>query len=171
MSLADDLLGLAREMAETVNPISEQARLRRAVSTAYYALFHLLVDSAAARFVDDPTVRTLVGRGFSHTDLTKAATTFASGAGALPNHIKAVFSDSIPQELIDISKTLIVLQKKRHEADYDPLPVFSPEGAIDLVSEAERAFASFRSLQADPAAKTALDLFLASLLLIDRWKK
>jgi uncharacterized protein (UPF0332 family) len=171
MSLADDLLGLAREMAESTNPDRQQARLRRAASTAYYSLFHLLVEEAAARFVDDPKIRTLVGRGFSHTDLAKAATTFQSGAGALPDHMTAVFPDSLPDEIVEISKTIVTLQRSRHAADYNLLVEFDRAKVIGFVSKAERAFADFRTLLADPAAKTALDLFLASLLLIDRWKK
>ena len=43
MAYADDLLELAKHLAnlEPVNP--RQACMRRAVSTAYYALFHLLI--------------------------------------------------------------------------------------------------------------------------------
>lgn len=171
MSLADDLLGVAREMAESTNPVWQQARLRRAASTAYYALFHLLVEEAAARFVDDPKIRTLVARGFSHTDLMKVATTFESGAGALPKHIKLVFADAIPHGIVEISKVFILLQRNRHEADYDLLSVFVQHEVVEIVSKAEQAFADFRTLLANPAAKSAIDLFLSSLLLIDRWKK
>ena len=171
MSFSDDLLGLAREMAESTNPVREQVRLRRAVSTAYYALFHLLVEEAAARFVDDPKIQTLVGRGYSHAELMKAATTFESGAGALPKHIKAVFADSVPDEIVEISKTFLALQRIRHEADYNQLPVFSQSVVLDLIADVEQAFATFRSLLANPAHSKAVDLFLSSLLLIDRWKK
>jgi uncharacterized protein (UPF0332 family) len=47
-SFADDLLQQAYHLArkERLNP--RQASLRRAVSTAYYALFHLLIDEATA---------------------------------------------------------------------------------------------------------------------------
>ena len=171
MSLADDMLGVAREMAESTNPVWQQARLRRAASTAYYALFHLLVEEATAQFVDDPKIQTLVGRGFSHADLMKVATTFESGAGALPKHIKLVFTDAIPPEIVEISKVFIILQRNRHEADYDQLPVFSQRDVIGIVSKAEQAFTDFRTVLANPAAKSAIDLFLSSLLLIDRWKK
>jgi hypothetical protein len=46
MVYADDLFELAKHLAnlEPVNP--RQASLRRAVSTAFYALFHLLISEA-----------------------------------------------------------------------------------------------------------------------------
>jgi hypothetical protein len=47
MGLADDLLGLADRLAKPTSSDPEQASLRRAVSTAYYALFHLLVAEVA----------------------------------------------------------------------------------------------------------------------------
>lgn len=42
MAYADDLLELARHLANLDAGSARQASLRRAVSTAYYALFHLL---------------------------------------------------------------------------------------------------------------------------------
>ena len=169
MSMADDLLGVAREMAQS--PVSnwEQARLRRAVSTAYYALFHFLLEQASARFVDDPAIQSLVSRGFSHSDLQKAATTFKSGA--LPIHIKSVFPDPIPIEIVQLSTAFVTLQQARHAAEYDLLQALTHQQVITHVTAAEQAFAAFRTLLANPAAKNAIDLFLSSLLLIDRWKK
>ena len=171
MSLADDLLGVAREMAESTLPNWEQARLRRAVSTTYYALFHFLLEQASAQIVGDPKIQTLVSRGFAHTDIQKAAITFRSGWGALPDHIRAVFSNPLPPEIVQLSITFISLQQARQNADYNLLTQFVQSEVVKLVSNAEKAIADFRTLQANPAAKTADDLFLASLLLIDRWKK
>ena len=49
MSLHDDLLGQARQLAAKEPKRPLQASLRRAVSASYYALFHLLVYHAARR--------------------------------------------------------------------------------------------------------------------------
>ena len=43
MAYPDELLELARELANLHPGHPHQASLRRAVSTAYYALFHLLI--------------------------------------------------------------------------------------------------------------------------------
>jgi len=66
MGLAEDLLRQADHLAtyEGLNP--SQASLRRAVSTAYYALFHLLIEEAASRWSGTPEARTGIERGFQH---------------------------------------------------------------------------------------------------------
>jgi len=46
MPFAEDLLEQAKHLANREPKRPEQASLRRAVSTAYYALFHLLVSEA-----------------------------------------------------------------------------------------------------------------------------
>ena len=51
MSLHLDLLRQARHLATREPRRPSQASLRRSVSTAYYALFHLLVDEAVRRMV------------------------------------------------------------------------------------------------------------------------
>jgi hypothetical protein len=54
MSRADDLLRLAEELSNLHAPHHRQVDLSRAVSTAYYALFHLLVSEAAANWDQEP---------------------------------------------------------------------------------------------------------------------
>ena len=46
MAFADDLLDLSKQLANLEPENPRQASLRRAVSTAYYALFHLLISEA-----------------------------------------------------------------------------------------------------------------------------
>ena len=48
MAFADDLLEQAYHLANKENDNPTQASLRRSVSTAYYALFHLLIDEAVS---------------------------------------------------------------------------------------------------------------------------
>ena len=65
MALADDLLEQAQHLAMRDPKRPRQASLRRAVSTAYYALFHLLI---AATIVNWKNLhqRSQVARGFDH---------------------------------------------------------------------------------------------------------
>lgn len=51
MNLHNELLRQARHLATKEPRRPLQASLRRAVSAAYYALFHLLVDDAVRRMV------------------------------------------------------------------------------------------------------------------------
>ena len=66
MGLAQDLLQQADHLAtyEGANP--SQASLRRAVSTAYYALFHLLIEEAGLRWQGSSEACNGLGRGFQH---------------------------------------------------------------------------------------------------------
>src|SRR4051812_38005464 len=73
MVLHDDLLTLARSMVPEYRPpyppTPAEANLRRGVSTAYYALYHLLVGEAMTRIVADPALRPRVARSFDHTKM------------------------------------------------------------------------------------------------------
>ena len=56
MSLANDLLELARDLLEPADRLErrgrpKQVRLRRSISTAYYSLFSLLTEEAATMMV------------------------------------------------------------------------------------------------------------------------
>src|SRR6266849_5391332 len=68
MPFADDLLEQAYDLAhkETTDP--KQASLRRAVSTAYYALFHLLVDEAVSKWAVERQ-RSILARTFEHSKM------------------------------------------------------------------------------------------------------
>jgi hypothetical protein len=50
MVYADELLELAQDIANLHPQQSHQSSLRRAVSTAYYALFHLLISEATVNW-------------------------------------------------------------------------------------------------------------------------
>jgi uncharacterized protein (UPF0332 family) len=171
MSLAEELLQLARQLVNNRQKELRDARLRRAISTAYYSLFHLLVQTASERFVTEDRLRCLVGRAFGHADMLRVARSFESGAGALPAFLTATFTGSIPAEIQQVAEAFADLQQARHEADYDLLKSFTRADAQKIVSQAEQAFATWNTVKCDAAAKPALELFLASLLLWERWKK
>lgn len=71
MSLPNELLELARELVERPPANPTQARLRRAVSTAYYALFHLLIDEAVSKWPIERH-RNILARTFNHGAMKKA---------------------------------------------------------------------------------------------------
>ena len=59
------LLDLARRLIGPA-PGAVEADLRRGISTAYYALFHLLIKEAMTSFVTDPSFRPRVARALQH---------------------------------------------------------------------------------------------------------
>jgi len=173
MSLADDLLGLAKKMVNYRKADLLDARLRRAVSTAYYAVFHLLLERGAAKLVGHPGLRRLVSRAYVHGEMYKAAKAFKAGAGGLPAHVTASFQGTvpIPAEIIRVATAFVDLQDARHEADYDLSKVYSRVDAQILVAQSERAFADWNAAASVAAHGDVCELFLASLLLSERWKK
>jgi hypothetical protein len=76
VGLAHDLLRQANHLApyEGANP--SQASLRRAVSTAYYALFHLLVEDAGGRWRGSVEARTGLERSLPHGSMEKISRKF-----------------------------------------------------------------------------------------------
>lgn len=72
MAFPDDLLGLAQQLAGLHPEGPHQASLRRAVSTAYYALFHLLISEATENWAP-PELRAILGRCFDHGTMLTAS--------------------------------------------------------------------------------------------------
>ena len=87
----------ARALAETGDAAPTQARLRRAVSTAYYAMFHTLAASAADLFI-----------GAGRT---------ARWSTAGPER-RAGKGQEFPAEIRNFAKAFVMLQTERQQADY-----------------------------------------------------
>jgi hypothetical protein len=170
MSLATDLLEQAGHLARRERKRPKQVSLRRAISATYYGLFHLLLEEAAKRLVTAADLRCLVSRAFAHNEMLKAAKCFASG-GSLPVHVAAAFTGSIPAEIQQIARAFVDLQQARHDADYNLLKSFTRQEALDHLTTAQSAFTAWSTVKARPADKVALELFLSSFLLWERWGK
>jgi hypothetical protein len=148
MGLAQDLLQQARHLAtyEGANP--SQASLRRAVSTAYYALFHLLIEDAAQRWQGSSEARTGVERAFDHGPMYRTSLQFQG----------PVWKDwqnnrqPVPPALREVANAFIRLQEERHIADYNSHETWSAkdvEATLELVST---AFQNWQSIRNDPMA-------------------
>src|SRR5712664_67396 len=74
MAFPDDLLEQAQHLAQREPKRPKQASLRRAVSTAYYALFHLLITETTKNW-KRPAERFTLARMFEHTLMGKVCTT------------------------------------------------------------------------------------------------
>ena len=174
MSMADDFLALAKKLVQYKKSDVLQARLRRSISTAYYAIFHLLLEHGSAKLVADPQVRLLVGRAFTHTEMSRTAKSFQSGENALPSHLKAPFGGTAPQLPIEIERVataFVELQQARHTADYDLSKSFTRGEARTFVGQADSAFTDWKTVATMPLHTDTCELFLAALLLGERLKK
>ncbi|MBZ0252896.1 MAG: hypothetical protein K8I02_06100 [Candidatus Methylomirabilis sp.] len=162
MSLHDDLLEQAARLAELDPRRPKQASLRRAVSTAYYALFHLLVHEACGRLVSGPgrtRLRQCLGRAFQHEAMKEAAKGFASQSVST-KIVPALQGATVQSELVRVASAFVDLQQARHEADYDTARRFTRQETLDLVDQADRAFRDWDSVRTSLQA----DVFLVALL-------
>ncbi len=168
MSLHADLLEQAKHLLRKEPRRPKQASLRRAVSAAYYALFHLLVHESSKRLISGAAhdrLRALTVRAFEHGTMKQASRAFASG-GPPPN-LQAVLPHGAPAEIREIADVFIDLQTARHSADYDVTRTLTRHEAQTLVDQVEAAFQSWQTVREGPEAR----VYLAALLLWRQWSR
>src|ERR1019366_2869622 len=148
MGLAQDLLRQADHLAtyEGANP--SQASLRRAVSTAYYALFHLLIGDAASRWQGSPEASTGFERGFQHGSMRNTSIQFGNPSWKDWHRQR----QPVPQPLREVAQAFVWLQDERHTADYDNHETWSTTDVEELLDATHAAFQNWQSIRADPMA-------------------
>jgi len=131
----DDLLDIAEHLALLDERKPRQTSLRRAISSAYYALFH----AVAALCADE-----LVGRSKPWNVYAPIYRTLDHGRAK--DVLKRLLAGSVGDIAI-VGQTFILLQERRHVADYDPSPL--PMGrreTLDLIDQTKRATARLDTL-------------------------
>jgi hypothetical protein len=148
------------------------ARIRRSVSTSYYALFHFMVEEAALRLVGANNNlrrrRRVLARTFSHSGMKKALDKVrgakvdasveellrpaGSGSGAVAS---PAFAQAVARAFADA-------QAKRHDADYDLNKTLSEADARLLRARIRRVIKDWRGAKtpADKDFKHALCLLM-----------
>ena len=150
MEYADELLHLALESVHPAN--ASQACLRRSVSTAYYALFHLLIAEAARNWAQ-PELRPVLGRVFEHGKMKAAS---ADISRALEGIRKRSLLTQSSTHLLAVVDAFIRLQNERHSADYDTGKDWNRADVITLIKVASEAFASWKVIRDEPEAQAYL---------------
>ena len=105
------LLQIATDLAGVNHRRPRQADLRRAISAAYYALFHCLAHTCADRLAGPDRAigrRPMWRRVYRALDHNQAKTRC--------RNVPSSFPDGVRQ----FGRTFAELQSKRHLADYDP---------------------------------------------------
>jgi uncharacterized protein (UPF0332 family) len=152
VSLHKDLLAQARHLCNREPKKPKQASLRRAISTAYYALFHCFIAGATATLVPSRhrSLRPLLGRAFTHkgmADACKRLINHAANPKAMTAFMGAV---TCSPALLASADAFGELQQARHEADYNTARRFARSEAIELVELAESAVVAFDAALDDP---------------------
>ncbi len=147
MGLPEDLLEQANHLARWDRKRPKQASLRRAVSTAYYAVFHLLVSEAVANW-KLVRHRPQLARTIEHRRIRTVC-----AKGKCPDG-----------DLQAVADAFLELQQARYLADYDYSASFTRTKALSYVQTAKEAFERWQCAREKDAAQD----FLLAIFVPDR---
>ena len=141
-----ELIALARALVNGVIaggsvPVS-QTELRRAVSCAYYAMFHTLALSNA---------NTLIGASSADQQRWAWQQTYRA-ADHRPTRNKlssASLDNRFTRSIRRFGVVFADVQRARHSADYDPHSEFSATDVTDLIDRVETTIVNFNQSPAD----------------------
>jgi hypothetical protein len=157
MGIAEDLLRLAGRLANPAPTEPEQACLRRSISTAYYALFHLLIHDAVQTWSGSQSARLGLARRFEHKTMKQVSQTVMQGSWKGWSTPPLV----LPVELQTVAKMFVELQEDRLQADYDNAKIWVPTDVLAKVDRAGLAFENWAQIRTHPVANE----YLLSLLI------
>jgi hypothetical protein len=175
LALHHDLLEQAVHLAMRENKKPKQASLRRAVSAAYYALFHLLVsDSARSISPAKPgELKTLVRRAFNHGQMRQICSNFVQGSAgksgnkSIPPVTQNLLTLPLDPALVTVLEAFVDLQEARHQADYDLAKQWNRLDVLNHVQTARQAFIEWAKVRQTPNAA----VFMAALVLQQHWTR
>jgi hypothetical protein len=136
---------------------------RRAVSTAYYAVFHAIGDRVAkAVFTEaDEAFLHQVRRWVGHGDIREVSMWICQlegrRSGSPPRHIVALLQSGavthVDVETRTIADGFLDLNDKREQADYDHTAVFTRADTLIQIDLAKATVALVEGTQSDPAKR------------------
>lgn len=149
-----DLLKTAKDLVRVRSGKPRQSNLRRAVSTAYYAVFHCLAKNCANLLIGTASASRSkpawkqVYRALEHGQTKKNCTS------------EQQILSRFPRDIQDFANIFVDLQLKRHSADYDPEKTFYKSEVIQDIANVEDVIKRFESSSVkDRRAFAAFALF------------
>lgn len=118
-----------------------QDELCRAVSCAYYAMFHALAGCCANMMVG-------VTRARRNQEAWRRTYRALEHGHAKNQCSNARVLNGFPPEIQDFGELFIYMQRERHTADYDPDANYSRSDVIQFVDDTEGVIAGFESVDA-----------------------
>jgi uncharacterized protein (UPF0332 family) len=178
VALHHDLLEQATHLGKRERKKPKQASLRRAVSSAYYALFHLLTSEGANALAQNkPEGLTLtIQRAFNHGDMKTVCNNFVAGhvaiiknqrPGTPPRATRDMITLPLDQRLFDVIQAFIDLQEYRHQADYDLNKQWSRLEVLTHIETVKQAFTDWAAIRTSDTAR----VFVIALLLQKHWSR
>lgn len=119
-----------------------QTHLKRAVSTAYYAMFHAICVNAAELLpggASDPAIATAWRQAYRGPEHTHARNQCRNTG------LVALF----PPEIKGFAEAFVQIQSYRNQADYNPVSDFYPMDVSQIINDAEVAIHRLSSTSSD----------------------
>lgn len=136
--MSDDLLALARRIIKNSGKQRpQQAYLKRAVSTAYYGVFHAIAKNNADSLLG--VTKSL------RSEKAWQQTYRALQHGFAKSACKEARNLSFPTGIQQCATSFVALQEKRHSSDYDPLFRLTKQEALDALGEAKAAIKGLKN--------------------------
>ncbi len=131
-----NLMATARVLFNAASQESDreqaQSHLKRAVSTAYYAMFHAICASAAELLPDasaDPATSAAWLQAYRGPEHTHARNQCRNSGLMAP----------FPAEIREFARIFVDNQGHRNQADYNPLSDFASSDVSQIIEDAENA--------------------------------
>jgi uncharacterized protein (UPF0332 family) len=159
----DHLLEQADKLIAPQAGRPRQADIRRAISSAYYAIFHAIITKAVDQFVGatnrDKSHYGLVYRSVSHSRLRDLCNEVQKPT--LPNKYRPyVPSTGLGPHIVAVAEAFVDLQENRHSADYDVMIRMNRSDAAAAIATARSAIGRFeKANQLEQQAFLSLLLF------------
>jgi uncharacterized protein (UPF0332 family) len=136
------LFGQAAALATSAE--ARQTDLRRAISAAYYGLFHFTLTAAADMVVgSDNRSSARYSLVYRSIDQLRLRALSAQLSGTKPQNLPLVPSGGFGT-IADFARIVGYLYELRNLADYDPSRDFTPEEAKSAISDARQAIKWFQ---------------------------
>ncbi|WP_237477310.1 hypothetical protein [Lichenibacterium dinghuense] len=146
------MLDVARLLASSQVGPPNDAMVRRSISTAYYALFHTVLEAGADRFFGAhkraQAGHAILYRSFDHGRMKRVCEDAARSSLA-PTLQRQLRRTSFDPGLRRFAGAFVLLQASRHAADYDPAVRLQHEDALAAIGRAEQASTSFAAAPDD----------------------
>ncbi len=151
MAYHDDLMEHAIFLSQLNLPGKpRQADLRRAVSAAYYALFHLLTTEAAQNWKHQ-SQRNRFARMFDHGRMRTCSSKVLSRT--LPTDPAEILAAA---DLKLVADSFVTLQQARHTADYDNASEWSRTDVYETIVQAQDAMTAWAAIREKEVAQDYL---------------
>ena len=153
MGYPEDLLEHAKRLYDlSSGPAPEQVDLRRAVSAAYYALFHLLTLEAAQNWSHERQ-RHQFARLFEHSRMRKCCESLKN---RLAQRLAKGSDVEAAATLQEVADAFVQLQSQRHSADHEISRQWTQIETLRAITLSETAIARWIEIRGTEVAQDFL---------------